>query len=140
MNKFSGKCLCGEITYYASGSPVVVAQCHCEECRRLSGTGHTVGAMFVAEAVTVTGILSEYSYSSDKGSKVTKAFCANCGSPIYGMNTRLPDHLTLSLGTMDEASGLDVEVVIFERDRPHWDRLGEEVASFAEQPDWIPED
>lgn len=95
--------------------------------------------MFVAEAVTVNGKLSEFSYFSDKDSKVTKAFCANCGSPIYGRNTRIPDHLTLPLGTMDDASGLDIEVVIFERGKPHWDRLGKEIVCFATQPDWKPE-
>ena len=136
--KYTGKCLCGEVTYTADAPPVVVTQCHCEECRRLSGTGHTVGAMFVSRVVTVNGKLSEFSYSSDNGSEVTKVFCANCGSPIYGKNTRTPDHLTLSLGTMDNAIGLDVEVVVFERDKPHWDRLKEEVVFFATQPDWKP--
>ncbi|WP_108810701.1 GFA family protein [Sphingorhabdus sp. Alg231-15] len=136
--KYKGKCLCGDVTYVAEGSPIVVAQCHCEECRRLSGTGHTVGAMFPSTAVVLNGKLNEYSYRSDKDSEVTKAFCAKCGSPIYGSNTRLPDHLTLTLGTMDDAVGLDVEVVIFERDRPHWDQIGEDVASFDTQPDWKP--
>ena len=135
---FTGKCLCGAVSYTASGSPIIVAQCHCVECRRLSGTGHTVGAMFAENAVTVSGQLSEFSYTSDKNAKVTKSFCAKCGSPIHGRNTRSPDHLTLSLGTMDDALGLNVEVVIFERDRPHWDRLGEDVVSFAGQPDWTP--
>ena len=105
----------------------------------MSGTGHTVGAMFLSGAVNVKGKLSEFSYSSDRGSEVTKVFCANCGSPIYGKNTRIPDHLTLSLGTMDDANGLDVEVVIFERDKTHWDRLGQGVVFFATQPDWKPE-
>lgn len=41
---------------------------------------------------------------------------------------------------MDDASGLAVEVVIFERDKPHWDQLGQDVVSFATQPDWKPED
>jgi hypothetical protein len=94
--------------------------------------------MFVAEEVQLSGKLSVFGYESDKGSMVSKAFCANCGSPIYGRNTRLPDHLTLSRGTMDDASGLEVDVVIFERDRPHWDQLGEDVVSFATQPDWKP--
>jgi hypothetical protein len=39
---------------------------------------------------------------------------------------------------MDNAIGLDVEVVVFERDKPHWDRLKEEVVFFATQPDWKP--
>jgi len=136
---YSGKCLCGAITYLAEGPPIVVAQCHCEECRRLSGTGHTIGAMFSSKNVTVDGKLSLFSYSSSKNSEVTKAFCANCGSPVYGINTRTPDHITLTLGTMDDASQLKVEVVIFERDKPHWDELADDTLSFATQPDWKPE-
>lgn len=138
--KYTGKCLCGEVTYVADGQPVVVAQCHCEECRRLSGTGHTVGAMFISDAVAMSGKLSEFSYSSDKDSQVTKAFCANCGSPIYGKNTRIPGHMTLTLGTMDDASGLEVEVVMFERDKQSWDKLGQDVDCFETQPYWKPED
>lgn len=138
--KYTGKCLCGEVSYVAEGQPIVVAQCHCEECRRLSGTGHTVGAMFISEAVNVSGNLSEFRYISEKNSEVTKVFCASCGSPIYGTNTRIPGHLTLTLGTMDDADGLQVEVVIFERDKPHWDQLGGDVVSFETQPDWKPQD
>ncbi|MFY0680255.1 MAG: GFA family protein [Thalassovita sp.] len=136
---YTGKCLCGAVTFVAKGSPVVVAQCHCEECRRLSGTGHSVGAMFGSDTVVVSGPLSEFSYDSGNGSKVTKTFCATCGSPIYGSNTRSPGHLTLSLGTFDDAEGLEIEVVIFDRDKPHWDQIGTEVVSFATQPDWTPE-
>tara|TARA_R110002049_G_scaffold78732_1_gene200391 strand:+ start:1593 stop:2015 length:423 start_codon:yes stop_codon:yes gene_type:complete len=139
MKNYSGKCLCGDITYTANAAPIVVAQCHCEECRRLSGTGHTVGAMFLSDVVTVTGKLSSFKYLSDIGSEVTKTFCANCGSPIYGKNTRTPSHLTLSLGTMDDAEDLKVEVVIFERDKPHWDCLADYVVSYVTQPDWKPD-
>jgi len=137
--RLRGKCLCGAVTYVAEGPPIIVAQCHCEECRRLSGTGHAVGAMFASAAVSVSGETNAFSYFSDKGSKVTKVFCATCGSPIYGKNTGMPDNLTLTLGTMDDAAGLEVEVVIYERDKPHWDRLGDDVATFSTQPDWKPE-
>jgi hypothetical protein len=95
--------------------------------------------MFPANAVTLHGQIHEHSYLSDKNSTVTKGFCATCGSPLYGKNTRLPDHITLTLGTFDDASGLEVEVVIFARDKPHWDQLSDDVASFATQPDWKPE-
>ncbi|MGJ8528122.1 GFA family protein [Maritalea sp.] len=138
-NKYSGKCLCGAVTYQVDGQPVVVAQCHCDECRRLSGTGHTIGAMFPIAAVTMNGKLNEFRYQSDKESAVTKSFCGKCGSPIFGTNSRTPDHLTLSLGSMDDATELDVQVVIFERDKKHWDQLGPDVMSFATQPDWKPD-
>jgi len=138
--KFSGKCLCGAVRYDADGPPHIVAQCHCEECRRLSGTGHTIGAMFAADAVSIRGELHKYKYRSAKDSEVTKASCARCGSPIYGANNRSPDYLTIALGSMDEAAGLEIQVVIFERDKQHWDRLPEEAARFETQPDWQPGD
>ncbi|MFZ1468703.1 MAG: GFA family protein [Paracoccaceae bacterium] len=137
--KYTGKCLCSAVTYVADGPPIIVAQCHCEACRRSSGTGHTVGAMFRSDAVIVIGNLSEFSYSSDKDSTVTKAFCAQCGSPIHGRNTGMPGHLTLTLGTMVDANGLDISVVIYESEKPHWDQLGPNIVSFATQPGWIPE-
>lgn len=134
----SGRCLCGAVTYRADGPPIVVAQCHCEECRRLSGTGHTVGAMFHISNVTVNGQLGRYSYTSNNGSEVTKSFCPGCGSPIWGQNTRLPDHLTLTLGTMDNTADLEVQVVIFDQEKRHWDQLGADIVTFAGQPDWKP--
>ena len=139
MPDHTGGCLCGAVTFVVTGSPVVVAQCHCTACRRLSGTGHTVGAMVRAVDVTINGALCTFEYVSDVGSQVTRAFCPQCGSPIYGQNSRAPEHLTLPLGALNDAADLSVEVVIFARDRPHWDALGSDVTTFDAQPDWTPD-
>lgn len=95
--------------------------------------------MFASGEVAITGTLKEFTYRSSKNSEVKKASCAICSSPIYGMNTRTPDYLTFTVGTMDSADDLHVEVVIFERDKQHWDHLREHVTSFATQPDWTPD-
>ncbi|GHB40920.1 hypothetical protein GCM10007094_32940 [Pseudovibrio japonicus] len=131
--------MCGAVTYKIEGDPIVVAQCHCEECRRVSGTGHTVGAMFRAEQVDISGRFEQYVYTSSKDSQVTKAFCPNCGSPVFGRNTNATEHMTLPLGTMDNADDLEVQVVIFDRDKQHWDVLPETAVIFETQPDWKPE-
>ncbi|MEO1918503.1 MAG: GFA family protein, partial [Paracoccaceae bacterium] len=67
MRKFTikeheGNCLCGAVHFVASGDPVVVAQCHCVECKKTSGTGHTTGAMYSLDSVQITGAISKYSY------------------------------------------------------------------------------
>jgi hypothetical protein len=121
-----------------AGAPVIVAQCHCEECRRLSGTGHTIGAMFAWSGMTLHGEIGEFMYHSGTGSEVTKGFCKTCGSPIFGRNTRLADHVTVPLGSIEDTTGLNVQVVIFARDKMHWDELGSDVAMFDTQPDWAP--
>jgi hypothetical protein len=136
--EYFGGCACGAVRYHVQGAPVIVAQCHCDECRKLSGTGHTIGAMFASRNVSITGKLSEFKYTSGVGSEVTRAFCPSCGSPILGRNSASPDNVTLSLGTFDNADDLSIDVVIYQRDQKHWDQLGEDVACFETQPDWRP--
>jgi len=46
----TGKCLCGSVRYEVSGDPQIVAHCFCDDCQRLSGAGHSTGAMFEASA------------------------------------------------------------------------------------------
>jgi hypothetical protein len=136
--KYTGRCQCGGVAYEAVGDPVIVAQCHCEQCRRLSGTGHTVGAMFTVASVTMRGRMNDYCYISTLGSKVTKSFCRVCGSPICGRNSKNPDHVTIALGSMDDAKGFDVHVVIFDRDKQCWDQLEKDVLRYDTQPEFNP--
>ena len=82
-----GGCLCGGVRYEIEGDPVVVAHCHCTDCQRLSGAGHTTGAMFPVGAVTVHGAVSEFQIASSSDSVVTRSFCPTCGSPLFGRNT-----------------------------------------------------
>jgi hypothetical protein len=35
-----GSCLCGAVTYEASGEPKRFYHCHCSRCRKATGTGH----------------------------------------------------------------------------------------------------
>lgn len=138
--KYTGSCLCGDVSYSISGPPLIVAQCHCSDCQKSSGTGHTIGAMFQSDELMVNGNLTEYSHGSIKYSKVTKSFCAKCGTHLFGRNTRIPNHVTIPLGIIDESSGMEVEVVIFARDKPHWDTLKNNVSVYETQPDWNPSD
>jgi hypothetical protein len=94
--KYKGCCQCGGITYEAVGDPVIVEQCPCEQCRGLSGTGHTMGAMFALSSVTMCGQLGKYCYTSDFGSKVTKSFYRDCGSPICGANSLILYQMTIT--------------------------------------------
>ncbi len=95
--------------------------------------------MFLSEGLILNGKLGKFKYLSNRGSEVTKGFCPSCGSPIFGTNTQSPNYVTLSLGTMDDTADLAVQVVIFARDKKHWDQLDDGVASFETQPDWQPE-
>ena len=143
MDKYSeihtGGCHCGNIRYNVIGAPVVVAHCHCKDCQRLSGAGHSTGAMFAVAQFSITGKIAEYTLESNAGHQVTKVFCPICGSPILGRNDGMEGFVTLSLGTLDDSSKFEPEVVIFTNNKKPWDIMSDTLPTFMAQPEWSPE-
>lgn len=135
----TGGCHCGNIRYTVTGAPVVVAHCHCKDCQKLSGTGHSTGAMFATPQFEITGNIAEYTLDSDAGNQVTKVFCPICGSPIFGRNDGMKGFVTVSLGTMDESSKFEPDVVIFAGNKKPWDIMNDTLPTFMAQPEWSPE-
>lgn len=135
-----GGCLCGAIRYEAEGQPLVVAHCHCRDCQRGSGSGHSTGAMFSIDKFRLTGHFAEYKLKSDNGNDVTRVFCPACGSPILGRNNGMMGVVTITVGTLDDSSGFEPNVAVFARNRKPWDTMDENLPTFAAQPDWKPED
>ncbi len=134
-----GRCLCGSVTYEVQGTPVIVAHCHCEDCQRLSGAGHSTGAMYSEENFRLEGPVGAYDLKSENGNIVTRVFCPACGSPIHGQNTGMPGFVTVSLGTLEDSSDFKPEVVVFARNRKHWDVMDDTLMTFEAQPHWKPE-
>ena len=134
-----GRCLCGFVTYEVHGASVVVAHCHCEDCQRLTGAGHSTGAMYAVENFEIEGRVGRYDLKSENGNTVTRVFCSICGSPIRGQNTGMPGFVTVSQGTLDNSSDFKPEVVVFARNRNHWGLMDESLMTFEVQPHWKPE-
>jgi hypothetical protein len=136
-----GRCLCGAASYEIDGDPIVVAHCHCTDCQRVSGAGHTTGAMFPADGIRISGEVAEYRLEGELGSAVTRTFCPKCGSPLFGRNTRMPGFMTVSVGTLADPDEVTPQVVIFARSRRHWDLGDSSLPTFdAQPPEWKPED
>ena len=113
MSVFSGKCLCGNVSYQCHSEPKAVFNCHCEDCRR--ATGSVFGTnLFVPEAkVEVSGEVSSYSHISDSGSTMTKRFCPNCGSLLFGSNSAKPNVVSIRAGTVDQLALIKPQINLF---------------------------
>jgi hypothetical protein len=136
----TGRCLCGACSYEIDGEPVVVAHCYCLDCQRLSGAGHTTGAMFAENRIRLIGKPAIYAMKSEAGNTVTRLFCGNCGSPLFGKNTGMVGFMTVCVGTLDSPDALTPQVSIFARTRRHWDMADTALPTFDEQPNWKPTD
>jgi hypothetical protein len=134
-----GRCLCGAVRYELDGEPLVVAHCYCQDCQKVSGAGHSTGAMYPVERARVIGVVAEFEFETP-ASIVTRTFCPKCGSPLHGRNTRMPGVLTFTAGTLEDPNCVRPQVGIFTRSKRHWDVTNAEVAEFETQPAWKPGD
>ncbi len=135
----TGKCLCGMCSYEIDDEPIVIAICHCTDCQRLSGTGHTTGAMFPESSIRLFGQPATYKIESNAGNTVTRLFCGTCGSPLFGKNTGMPGFMTVAMGTLDTSDGMLPQVEIFTRNQRAWDHPNPAIESYDTQPSWTPE-
>jgi hypothetical protein len=96
--------------------------------------------MFSIDKFQLTGRVAEFNITSENGNEVTRAFCPTCGCPVYGKNSGMEGHVSIHLGTIDDSSSFDPQVVIFARNLKPWDCMDKNIPSFDAQPNWKPGD
>jgi hypothetical protein len=95
-----GGCLCGGIRYRYDGKIDEISICHCSQCRKAQGSAFAAVSPVATDRFQIIAgakLLREYRSSPDK----VRAFCANCGSPIYSAKDDTPGIRRLRLGTVD---------------------------------------
>jgi hypothetical protein len=119
-SKFSGHCLCGSVSFEFSAEPEFPHCCHCDDCRRASGSVYGSFVYVSAEALQVTGEMRSYAHQNDQSSTMTKYFCPSCGSHIIGTNSKTPERRAVWVGVINDASWFKPEVYFYaSRKLPH---------------------
>jgi hypothetical protein len=129
-----GSCLCGAVTYEASGEPMFAGICYCRDCQKASGAPHGAFAAYPAGNLKLTGKTATFTNKADSGSDVTRHFCPTCGSWMMGQNTSFPDMRAVTVGTMDDASGFQPKLGFYEFRRHSWDPKAEGIPHFEKMP------
>ena len=113
MSVFSGKCLCGNVTYKCHAEPTVIFNCHCEDCRRATGSVFGTNFFVPEDELEIFGEVSSYSHTADSGSAMTKRFCPNCGSLLFGNNSTKSNVVSIRAGTVDQLDLIKPVVNVF---------------------------
>lgn len=130
----TGGCLCGKVTYNLLSEPLRMAQCHCEHCRRSTGTGHMSLAFFDKDNVTIEGPTSSFTTTADNGAEVTRHFCPECGSRLYGTNNSNTSVVSITVGCVDDSSWFNPQAIVYNKQKPHWDHMDSNIKTFEEMP------
>jgi hypothetical protein len=94
--KFTGGCNCGNIRYELNGEPIRIGLCHCETCRKETGSAFSYFGIWSKAKAHVRG--ESRSWPSKAGDR---HFCPQCGSSVFGIEDDASDEIEIKLGTLD---------------------------------------
>ena len=130
----TGRCLCGAVSYTCTAVPIMMGHCHCDDCRRVSGSGHCSHILVPEDSVAVTGELRAYALTADSGNRVERLFCPTCGSGVFGRSTGMPGMMTLRASTLDDLEFFRPQMHVFTGRAASWDKPDESLPTFEAMP------
>lgn len=134
MSRFEGGCLCGAVRYESKADAVATVHCHCVDCRKSSGSGHCSHMGIPRGAVTVAGEVQIYQRSADSGNVIGRAFCPDCGAPVYSLNSSMPEMIFVRASSLDDPEIFKPQMEVYISQAPSWDYVDSNLPSFAEMP------
>ena len=126
-----GSCLCGNIRYEYTGLLSPVTMCHCSQCRKSSGTAFATNSQVDKSHFNIVSggdFIKEYKSSPGK----FRAFCNNCGTPIYSRRDSIPDKLRIRLGTIDSEIEERPSFHIFVSSKAGWYSISDDLPQYVE--------
>lgn len=131
----TGSCLCGGVEYEINGKAGPFYHCHCQRCRKTTGTGHASNLRVEPQnCLTWTkgeDLLSRYKVP--EAERFYNCFCSQCGSPMPRVVPEL-DCVIIPAGTLNEEPPVQPDARIFEDSRANWSCAGDELPVYAEYP------
>ncbi len=132
--RFEGGCLCGAVRYVCTAEPMMAGHCHCEDCRRSSGSGHSSHLAAPEASVRMQGQLAAYARPADSGNVITRHFCPACGAPVYSTNSGMTGMIFLRASSLDDLEMFKPQMHVYVSRAASWDRPGEGLPTFETMP------
>ena len=129
-----GSCQCGNIRYQVTGDPLVAIACHCNDCRKLSGSAFSTVLVVKAEDLTVEGTLKLWERATDTGRRSHAYFCPNCGNRIYHQDPDKPHIIRIRSGSLDQPEIPEPLIHVFAERTQSWLRFAEGAIKYDRQP------
>ncbi len=127
----TGRCLCGAVHYEVSGAPLRFVHCHCERCRRATGTGHATNLLLKPGGVDWQGTEQHVKhFKVPEAERFKTAFCTTCGGPLPRVYEKL---ILVPAGSLDTIPDIAPQARIFWDSRVEWS-CSDELPSYAEYP------
>lgn len=127
MTKLSGRCLCGQVRWEASGPILWGGYCHCDSCRR--ATSSPVTAFFGVPRASLTWQGKTVTHATSRG-RVRRLFCPNCGSPMSYQADHWPGEAHLYAASLDDPEAFQPQAHYHYAERLPWLSIEDDLPKF----------
>lgn len=129
----TGSCKCNEVNYAITSDVEMVANCHCNTCRKMSGAAFaTIVVIDEQNFEIIAGRNELISYQVTENT--VKYFCRICGTPVYSLNKQLPGKYMIPIGSLDNPEKFTPSVNIFCESMLSWVNSIDDIPSFDQLP------
>jgi hypothetical protein len=130
---FTGGCMCKAIRYECSEEPIFMGNCHCRDCQQATGTAFAAAILVLRNAVTIAGDVKYYDVIGGSGKIISRGFCPNCGSRLFG-KPAMPDFLGIMAGSLDDPSLFSPGFDFHTASAQPWDYMNPDLPKFPKSP------
>lgn len=123
--QLTGGCLCGNVRYECEAEPESMKYCHCDTCRRVTGSAFNIGVGVPKDALKVTGDAKSYTHTNG----VARQFCPICGTPLWTLGHR---SVWIRAGTLDSSEGLSPTAEMWTELSVPWSNIPDDIPSHAQ--------
>ncbi len=124
MNKeITGGCCCGNVTFKLVDDFKKFFFCHCEQCRKLTGSAHASNLFTSASNIEWTLGEDKIKRYDHPTRSFSKAFCMDCGSglPFLSQSGKF---LIVPAGSLNEEPTKSLDAQIFCEEQAEWHKVG----------------
>jgi len=139
MTDREGGCACGAVRFKITAPFLGVGVCHCTDCQKGTGGPPNYVALAPKDAFVVTkGEAKVYSVKGDSGADIGRAFCPDCGSPLWSVPGAGAPFAPVKLGALDDNSDLMPSLHLYTASAPPWHLMHEGLPAFPKSPPFPP--
>ncbi len=129
MDAYKGGCSCGSVRFELDDRPLWVLACHCDACKKRTGSAYGVAVMVDNKGVKeFAGETRTYMRVGDSGNKVRYEFCPKCGTTLRWHVDIVPQRQAFAGGAFDDMKALKVIAEMYTDEAMPWARIGCELS------------
>lgn len=130
----AGGCACGAVQYSSTAAPLFLGNCHCRDCQRASGGAYLPAVVVPRVSVTIAGAVKYFAVTGDSGKKVSRGFCPECGSRLFGLPDVAPQLMSIAAGTLHDPGWFVPAMNIYCASAQPWDHMDPALPRFERAP------